>query len=257
MVDDNELVTAHVLADSLNLAVDTIWRYTREKKIPFVELGSKHYRYRLADVIKALDRSAVRENTAGYKIDTTKKLTYQDYMELPEEPGYRFEVIDGILVKEPSPSVLHQRVSRKLQRIMEDYFWKTDPGGEIFGAPLDVTFQDITVVQPDLFYISGEQKHIIKEMRIDGPPKLVVEIMSPSTGRKDRLQKMRIYRHSQVQHYWLVNPEEKTLECFSLRDGIYALVALGMDEDIMEHPEFPELLIDLKVLWPSSFASPA
>lgn len=249
MVDDKELITAHVLADSLDLSVDTIWRYTREEKIPYVELGSKQYRYRLADVIKALTVSTVQEQTAQYKTGPAKKFTYQDYLELPEEPGYRFEVLEGVLVKEPSPNVMHQRVSRRLQRILEDYFWKADPEGEIFDAPLDVTFHEITVVQPDLFYVSGEQKNLVKEMRIDGPPKLVVEILSPSTSRKDRLQKLRIYQSVQVQHYWLVNPAEKTLECFSLRDGTYALVAAGMDEDVVEHPDFSEFFIKLKALW--------
>jgi Uma2 family endonuclease len=77
----------------------------------------------------------------------------------------------------------------------------------------------------------------------------VVEIMSPSSARKDRLQKMRIYQKAQVQHYWLLDPQEKTLECFAWRDGVYALVASGMDEDIMEHPNFAGLSIALKSLW--------
>ena len=73
--------------------------------------------------------------------------------------------------------------------------------------------------------------------------------MSPSTSRKDRLKKMRIYRKAQVQHYWLVNPEEKTIECFLLHDGGYALVAAGMDEEVVNHPSFSDLSIDLKALW--------
>jgi Uma2 family endonuclease len=249
MKDERELITAHALADSLDLSVDTIWRYTREKKIPYVELGSKQYRYRLHDVIKALSGSAVNEKTARYESDPNKKYTYQDYLELPDEPGYRFEILEGVLVKEPSPNVVHQRVSRRLQRILEDYYWQADPDGEIFNAPLDVTFNDITVVQPDLFYVSGKQKRIVKDARIDGSPTLVVEVLSPSTGRKDRLQKLHIYQKVEVQHYWIVNPDEKTLECFSLRDGAYTLVASGMDEDVVGHPDFTDLSIPLQDLW--------
>jgi len=212
-------------------------------------LGNKQYRYKLKDVISSLSGSSVQENTAGYSPDSSKRYTYQEYLALPEEPGYRYEILEGLLVKEPSPNVLHQRVSRRLQRILEDYFWAYDPDGEVFNAPLDVTFQDITVVQPDIFYISKEQKKIVKEARIDGPPTLVVEIQSPSSRRKDRLQKLRIYQNVKVQHYWLVNPEEKTLECFSLRDGTYALVAAGLDEDTVCHPDFTGLTVDLKTLW--------
>ncbi|MGE5558820.1 MAG: Uma2 family endonuclease [Bacillota bacterium] len=249
MSENKDLITARALAKALNLSVETVWRYTREHKIPFMELGNTQYRYVLADVIRALTASTANEKIADYKTESKKSFTYQDYLKLPEEPGYRFEVLEGMLVKEPSPNVPHQRISRRLLRLLEDYFRKANPDGEVFYAPLDVTFHDITVVQPDILYISGEERKIVKETRIDGPPTLVVEIMSPSSGRRDRLQKMRIYQKAQVQHYWLVNPDEKTLECFALRGGVYALVASGMDEDILEHPDFKGLSVPLKDLW--------
>ena len=256
MIGNKELITAQALAEALDLSVETIWRYTREKKIPYVELGSKQYRYNLSDVIEALasthksavQNHAVRENKEEYRT-VPEKLTYQDYLNLPEEPGYRYEILEGMLVKEPSPNVPHQRASRRLQRILEDYFWQQDPEGEVFNAPLDVTFQDITVVQPDIFYVSGNQKQIVLKARVDGPPTLVVEVLSPSNSRKDRLQKLQIYQKYGVPHYWLVDPEEKTLECFALKDGTYALVAAGMDEEVVEHPEFEGLAISLKNLW--------
>lgn len=249
MSQDKKLITAQTLAEALDLSVETIWRYTRENKIPYVDLGNKQYRYKLDEVIRGLTDVTVQEKAAEYKTEPTRKLTYQDYLELPEEPGYRIEILEGILIKEPSPNVMHQRVSRRLQRILEDYFWEVDHEGEIFNAPLDVTFHDINVVQPDLFYVTGEQKQIVKDTRVDGSPKLVVEVMSPSSRRKDRLHKLRIYQEVQVQHYWLVNPEEKTLECFALQNGVYALIAAGMDEDAVEHPGFTGLSIALKDLW--------
>lgn len=182
MSGNKEMITAQVLAEELNFSVETIWRYTREQKIPFIKLGKKQYRYKLAAVIK-------------------------------------------------------------------DYFRVVDPEGEIFAAPLDVTFSDITVVRPDLFYIASTQNKIIKKNYINGSPVLVVEIISPDNPRKDRLQKMRIYQKAQVKHYWLANPEERTLECFVLRDGAYSLLASGMDEDIVEHPDFTDLIISLEKLW--------
>jgi Uma2 family endonuclease len=54
--------------------------------------------------------------------------------------------------------------------------------------------------------------------------------MSPSSSRKDRVQKLKIYQEAQVQHYWLVNRRRK-LGCFYLQNGIYALVTAGMDEE--------------------------
>ena len=249
MPHEKEMITAQALARALNLSVETIWRYTRENRIPCVELGRRQYRYNLAAVIQALTGLTVEEKAVSYQTQYAKKFTYQDYLAMPEEPGYRFEILDGQLVKEPSPNVIHQRVSRRLQRIMEDYFMEKDPEGETFNAPLDVTFHDISVVQPDLFYVTGAQKDIVKDTRIDGAPALVVEILSPSTSRKDRLQKMRIYQGTGVQHYWLVDPQQRSLECFSLRDGLYALVASGIDDDAVQHPDFAGLTIPLQALW--------
>ena len=248
MSENKELITAQALAQALNLSVETIWRYTRENKIPFIELGSRQYRYKLADVVGTLTGS-VKEETAVYKAMPEKQYTYQDYLEMPDEPGYRIEILEGMLVREPSPNVIHQRVLIRLTRVLEDYFRVNDPEGEVFVAPLDVTFHDTTVVQPDILYISGEQKRIVKEARIDGPPALVVEIQSPSSCRKDRLQKLRIYQKVGVQHYWLVNPAEKTFECFVLKDGAYILATSGLDEDLVEHPCLAGLSIDIKALW--------
>lgn len=243
-----DLITAQALAEALSLSVETVWRYTREHRIPFLELGNKQYRYRLSDVLGALSGARVGERHTDYKA-TDHKLTYRDYVQMPEEPGYRFEILDGMLIKEPAHIVVHQRVSRRLQRVLEDYFAVHDPNGEVFNAPLDVTLGDYTVVQPDIFYIAGGQEHQVLRERVDGPPMLVVEVLSPATRRKDRVRKLQIYQQAEVLHYWLVDPEEHTIECFSLRDGVYALVAGGAEEDVIEHPELSGLSIPLGRLW--------
>lgn len=250
MIGNNNLMTARVLAGELNLSIGTIWRYTREKRIPYIELGNKQYRYRLADVMEALGTpSAVKEQAPDYRTGEDRLYTYQDYLEMPDEPGYRYEILDGILIKEPAPSVIHQRTCGRLYQILLEFFREYDSKGEVFFAPLDVTFQDITVVQPDLLYISGNQEEIVEAARIHGAPTLAVEIVSPSSRRKDRLQKLQIYQKAGVEHYWLVDPEDKALECFHLMKGVYSLVATGMDEDVVDHPVFLGLTISLKALW--------
>ena len=203
-----ELVTAQALAEILDLSVETIWRYTRENRIPYIELGSRQYRYRVDDVIKALSGDIVREDTALYETKPSKKLTYQDYLDIPEEPGYRFEIIEGMLIKEPSPNVAHQRASRKLQRILEDYFGEVDPEGEIFNAPLDVTPLDYNVVQPDLFYVSGEQKLMVKDARIDEHRPWWLRLYLPPADGKTGCENAD-YQKAAVQHYWLLDPQEK------------------------------------------------
>lgn len=244
------LITAQALAEALGLSVETIWRYTREKRIPYVAIGQRQYRYRLPEVLDAIaGHDQVQERPAACASETLSKLTYADYLLLPEEPGFRHEILDGVLVREPSPVVLHQRVARRLQRLLEDYFAVSAPGGEVFNAPLDVTLGDHTVVQPDIFVMIVGQEQQILHARIDGPPALVVEVLSPSTSRKDRMRKLRIYQQARVPHYWLVNPDEQTLECFAWRDGSYAVVANGLDDEVVAHPDFPELAIELSRLW--------
>lgn len=250
-----ELITAQALAEALSLSVETIWRYTRQKRIPYIDLGNRQYRYNLAAVMASLSTSPIGslyERRAEYHLDdgsALRKLTYQDYLQLPEEPGYRYEILDGILVKDPPPIVIHQRVLRRLIRVLEDYFVDTDPDGEVFLAPLDVTLGAHTVVQPDIFYLAGGQEGYVQRERIDGPPTLVVEILSPSTSRKDRLSKSRVYQQAGVPHYWLINPEEKTMECLALKDDLYAIVAGGMDDDVVDPPNFSGLSIELRKLW--------
>lgn len=241
-----KLLTAQELAEILNLSVETIWRYTRQKKIPTVELGEKQYRYEKEAVLKALAKGdgVVQEENASY----LKKggYTYEDYLKLPEERGYRHEILDGFLVREPSPSKHHQRVTAALFRQLADFFEKFDPEGELFFAPLDVTLTVYNVLQPDILWISGCRRDIAHEERIDGPCDLVVEVMSPTNRRKDRLRKMEIYRKAGISHYWLADPEENTLEAFALRGEHYALIAIGGPGDEFTHPDFSGMDLDLE-----------
>ncbi len=244
------LLTAQEVAEMLNLSVDTVWRYTRQKKIPVMELGKKQYRYEKEAVLAALTAGKisaedlpVKEESFGYA--KQGEYTYEDYVRIPEEPGYRFEVLEGMLIREPSPTTHHQRVVFALSRQLADFFEGFDPEGELFMAPLDVTLTSRNVVQPDILFVSGSRRSIMRPERIDGPCDLVVEVMSPSNRRKDRLRKLEIYRRAGVPHYWLVDPEENILEAFVLRDERYVLTVVSGPGDMFAHPDFLGLDLDL------------
>lgn len=242
------LITAQELADSLSLSVDTIWRYTREKRIPYVEVGKRQYRYNKQNVLKALSgetySALAKEGSTPYQ--DKKKLTYADYAKLPEESGFRHEIIDGVLIRNPSPSFHHQRVSRRLQRILEDYINEMDPNGEIFDAPLDLVLAEHTVVQPDLLYLPGSRP--AQNDPIDVVPELVVEVISLSTSRKDRVIKLNHYQLSGVLHYWIVDPEESFIEAYELRDGHYVSIVRS-HTGVFDHPSFPGLSFDIEMLF--------
>ncbi len=242
------LVTAQELAASLSLSVDTIWRYTREKRIPYVEIGKRQYRYNKQNVLKALSgetvAALVKEGSSPYQ--DKKKLTYADYAKLPEEPGFRHEIIDGVLIRDPSPSFHHQRVSRRLQRILEDYITEVDPKGEIFNAPLDLALTEHTVVQPDLLYLPGNRP--AQNDPIDVVPELVVEVISPSTSKKDRVLKLNHYQSVGVLHYWILDPEESFIEAYELRDGYYVSIVRA-HTGIFSHSGFSGLSFDIEMLF--------
>lgn len=261
-----KLITAQELSTILGLSVDTIWRYTRDQRIPHIEIGLRQYRYVEAEVLKALGRrrapTAVSEEPAPYASSGTitgsvpgpspefgacsGKMTHAEFAKLPAEAGYILQLIDGQLVKEPTPNYRHQRISRRLQQILIAYFAKVDSHGEVFNAPLDVYLDDYTVVQPDLFYLPGVRS--AKNNPVDSLPELAVEILSPSTARTDRVRKLNSYQKAGVPHYWIVDPVDHLIECYKLENDHYvALVRTA--EGIFAHPDFPGLTLDLQALF--------
>jgi len=178
-----------------------------------------------------------------------KVYTYSDYLELPDEECYYYEILDGCLIREPAPTKLHQRVSRRIQRILEDYFWQRDPNAEVFDSPIDLILSDTNVVQPDLVYVPGGS-NIVEKQRINGIPHLVVEVISPSTRSKDYARKAQIYARLGVPHYWIIDPEQRAFESFRLaKPGKYSPCGTVKREQVFTHPDFPGLAIQLDVLW--------
>jgi Uma2 family endonuclease len=114
----------------------------------------------------------------------SKYWTYADVQALPED-GNRYEVIDGELIVSPSPIAFHQVVSRRLQFFF--YQFELEGRGYIFNAPMDLLMKGCTPVQPDLIFLVGNQFDMIKRNFIEGSPHLIVEVLSPSTARFDRL----------------------------------------------------------------------
>ena len=249
---EKKLLTAHELAEILDLSLGTIRHYTREDRIPHIEVEPGQYRYFETDVIRILQNRTPERNPAGHvqeqqaEYAVQPKLTYEDYAKIPNEPGYKLQLINGLLIREPGPSHVHQRVSRRLLRLLEDYFAKIDPKGEVFYSPLDVLLDEYTVVQPDLLYLPSTRP--VKTTPLEVLPELVVEIISPSSATTDTVRKMNSYCKAGVPHYWLVNPSEHSIGCYELQsDGYHSLPA--MHDGTFRHPAFPGLTFEIKKLF--------
>ena len=148
---------------------------------------------------------------------TTPRLTYQDYASM--EGDERYELLDGELILVGSPNTDHQMASMKMGYRMFSFVEENDLGW-FFHAPFDVLFTDTDVVQPDLLFVSKEQEHIITPANIQGAPDLIVEILSPSSSRRDWRDKRELYAEHGVQEYWIVDPTNRIVWVMLLEDGV-------------------------------------
>lgn len=123
-------------------------------------------------------------------------LTYDDYCLLPND-GNRYEILDGELSVTPAPSTRHQTVLGNLHRLLASHVVASQLG-KLFIAPTDLILAPITVVQPDLIFIANDRRHIVTERAIEGSPTLVIEILSPTTHRTDRVTKAQLYTKHNV-----------------------------------------------------------
>jgi len=123
----------------------------------------------------------------------------------------------------PAPTTTHQSIVMRLGAAFFN-FLRLHPLGEVFPAPIDVVAPGMAdPVQPDLVFVASERMEIVTERAIEGVPDLVVEVLSPSNWIYDRRLKFVLYAEIGVQEYWIVDPEERTVEVFSLQEGNYEL----------------------------------
>lgn len=152
-----------------------------------------------------------------------KYYTYADLLDWPENE--RVELINGeVYMMAPAPSPGHQSISLELSLQIGTYL--KGKNCRLYYAPFDVRLFEKdgdqphhvdTVVQPDLLVVCDPSK--LDGHGCKGAPDLIIEILSPSTRRHDRLTKLNLYRQAGVKEYWIVDPDEKTVIVMTLEDG--------------------------------------
>ena len=175
-----------------------------------------------------------------------RKLTYADYRRTPDDE--RYELVDGELIMSPSPNRAHQDICLELGALLHTYV-KESGLGKIYIAPFDVVLSETNVVQPDLLFIANERTHIITPDNVQGPPNLVVEILSPSTANRDRTLKRALYAQYGVPEYWLVDPDTRTVTVLRLGTAGFTVVDRYGAGETLTSPTLPGFTVNLDDLF--------
>ena len=170
------------------------------------------------------------------------KLTYRDYAKTPEDE--RWELIDGYLFKVDTPNTAHQMMLSDLGFHLWT-FVKAGDLGRALARPTDVVLSDCDTVQPDLVFVSKARAHIITHANIQGAPDLVVEILSPSTARRDWRDKFDLYERHGVPEYWMADPAARVIWVFVLREGAFEEAGRYGVGDTLVSPTLAGFALDL------------
>jgi len=180
---------------------------------------------------------------------TNVPYTYEDYKILTATSDRHYELINGDLYMNPSPTVAHQVISMNIVSRLERHVSEARCG-RVFHPPLDVVLgqgEKRSVVQPDIMFVSSERKSLMTEDEIAGAPDLIVEILSPGTARRDLGVKKALYAQSGVVEYWIVNPELGIVDLYSLADSFAEPVRHSLGETLLSHavPGFELTIADV------------
>lgn len=194
----------------------------------------------------------LKEQSAEY-LTKGPKVSYEEFMEIYEKSDLRMEYINGEIIVLGSPSIHHQEISGELYVLLRSHLQGSHC--KVFYSPFDVHFykkniQEPDVCQPDLL-IACDLGDNVHDGRYMGTPTLVIEILSPSTRRRDLLDKLNTYTLSGVKEYWIVDPEKHRIMVYCFEDNDILDFATYQIEDSFESCAFPSLKIALSDVFPS------
>lgn len=233
-------ITATEFKQNLGMYLDYVME---DNEVVITKNGQKVAR--LTPYLTDLDRYLLlREQAFDYSVGG-KKVSYEEFMEISEKSELRMEYIDGEIVLLDSPSILHQRIIGNLYVYLRQAF--KGKSCDVLLAPLDVhlfkpDFKDPDVVQPDLI-VACDIDETSQDQRYMGVPTLVVEVLSPSTKRKDMVEKLRCYMLSGVQEYWIVDPINETVITYRFEERDIGSLTQFTTGDVTQSSCFPDVQI--------------
>ena len=173
--------------------------------------GARSYQYDTGSDFESPSMVCESAPTYGKKEENTSEwdrqgtYTLEDYLALPDEK--RVELIDGVFYDMSSPTYAHQIIAGEIYIKIRNFISSNKGNCMAFIAPADIQLDcdDKTIVQPDVFVVCDRSK--IRMARLFGNPDFIVEILSPSTRKKDMSIKASKYQNAGVREYWMVDPD--------------------------------------------------
>ena len=151
-----------------------------------------------------------------------RRWTFDELLAEMPESNQPAELWDGELIMPPSPSFYHQETSDRFHDVLKSWV-RAHQLGKTAVAPMDMVLTPHRATQPDVLFIAKDRLGIIQD-RVRGAADLVVEVISPDSRRRDRIDKRDLYEQHGVREYWLIDPEAQTVEVLFLDAGQYRLV---------------------------------
>jgi len=180
----------------------------------------------------------------------SKLLTYEDWLDFPHDDGNRHELIGGVHIVTPTAVIGHQRASGMLHWALFNYL-RAHPIGEVFVDGTGVKLSEHDAVIPDVTYVAHERSEIVGAQVLDGGPDLVVEVLSPSTRRRDEGVKLRLYERHGAREAWLVDWEAREVAVHRRESGGLAPAAQLAEAagDVLTTPLLPGFELSLAELF--------
>jgi len=181
----------------------------------------------------------------------TQPITVADFqnMEFEDANSHLYELINGEIVKRSAPSPEHQWTSSLLHNQLLNFVLQKDLGMAMT-APTNVYLNKINAIQPDIFFIRKDNLSIVDKVQgIVGVPDLVVEIVSPSSVVRDRVDKKEVYQETGVKEYWIVDPNNTAIEVYHLEEKAYQLHSAASVEGTVESKLLEGFELELKSIF--------
>ena len=177
--------------------------------------------------------------------------TYEDYLRLPDD-GRRYEVIRGFLYVTATPTWPHQYAVWTLGFLLQA-FVRENSLGVVAGAPFNIRLPHRIAdpVQPDLFFFRKGKEPKAEGSDFLGVPDLVVEVLSPSTRRRDQTIKLDAYRDASVPECWLVDPKRRTVTVYVLSEdrSRYLELCRGVPGETVTSSMLPGLRVEVAAIF--------